>query len=313
MTSDQPPPDTDAHARSGALLSERAGLSGKIALIIGGAGGLGRAATVDLARAGVRVAVGDRDPRALAGIDQELNGLGADFLTCQVDARETAVLGAFIRSAETRFGGIDVLVNVVGSARRESFVDSTPRHWYAAMETNFTWVLFAVHSALPALRASTRGASVINFTSIEAHRAAPGFAVYGAMKAALQSLTRTLAVELAPEGVRFNTIAADMVVTAGFQRVVANEPDREIWGDGPSGAVSAAISVPAARRGRSEDVGSAVLFLASELSNYITGQTLHPDGGAHASAGWMNWPGVGFRNGPPPEVVARFVADDPQG
>jgi 3-oxoacyl-[acyl-carrier protein] reductase len=200
-----------------------------------------------------------------------------------------------------------VLVNVVGSAVREPFADSAPRHWDAAIAGNFGWLLPAVHACLPLLRASARGASIINFTSIEAHRAAPGFAVYAAMKAALTSFTRTLAVELAPEGVRVNAIAPDMVVTPGFTRVVAGDADRATWEDTPLGRASARLAVPAGRRGEPDDVGSAVLFLASELSAYVTGQTLHPDGGALASSGWSNWPEIGFRNAPPPGVVAGLL------
>jgi NAD(P)-dependent dehydrogenase (short-subunit alcohol dehydrogenase family) len=118
------------------------------------------------------------------------------------------------------------------------------------------------------------------------------------MKAAVTNFSRSLAIELAPEGIRINTIAPDMVPTEGVMGMTGST-----LAAGYGGSLSTDIAIPMRRVGRYEDVGNAALFLASELSNYITGETLHPDGGAHASAGWFNWPRTGWGNTPPPWVV----------
>ena len=142
----------------------------------------------------------------------------------------------------------------------------------------------------------TAGGSIINITSIEAHRAAPGFAVYAAMKAGVTSLTRTLAVELAPKGIRVNTIAPDYIVTPALATLAEGVSEEAV-------ALQHQIGTPMGRVGQFEDAGGCALFLASNLSSFVTGTTLHPDGGALASAGWMNWPDGGYANNPPHYVV----------
>ena len=176
------------------------------------------------------------------------------------------------------------------------------------MGANFTWVVDATQHAARRMAADGRGGSIITLTSIEAHRAAPGYAVYAAMKAALTHLTRTLAVELGPAGIRVNCVAPDFVPTAGLAGVAA--------GAGSAGAVAAAageaqdpgdrLTIPLGRKGRPEDIGGCVLFLASDLAAYVTGTTLHPDGGALAASGWMDWPDDGLTARPPAWVLERL-------
>jgi NAD(P)-dependent dehydrogenase (short-subunit alcohol dehydrogenase family) len=151
------------------------------------------------------------------------------------------------------------------------------------------------------------GGSIINLTSIEAHRAAPGFAVYAGMKAAVTNFGRTMAVELAADGIRVNTIAPDMVPTEGMAVMAAGHPapDPEL------AAAAVRIAVPMGSRGTYEDVGGCALFLASDLSRFVTGSTLHADGGTYASSGWFDWPGTGFAVSPPLPAV-RAVLDAPQ-
>jgi NAD(P)-dependent dehydrogenase (short-subunit alcohol dehydrogenase family) len=144
------------------------------------------------------------------------------------------------------------------------------------------------------------GGSIINITSIEAHRAAPGFAVYAAMKAAVTSLTRTLAVELAPEKIRVNTIAPDYIVTPALASLAEGVSEEVV-------ALQHRIGTPLGRVGNFEDAGGCALFLASNLSSFVTGSTLHPDGGALASAGWFNWPDEGYMNNPPHGVIQYLL------
>jgi NAD(P)-dependent dehydrogenase (short-subunit alcohol dehydrogenase family) len=184
-----------------------------------------------------------------------------------------------------RFGALDVLVNVAGGTFKADFLDTNVRGWDAVIRANFGWLLLSTQLAAKQMVEQGRGGSVINVTSIEGHRAAPGYAVYAGMKSAVGNFARTLALELAPQRIRVNNIAPDQTPTEGMP--MSYDP-RVIQ-----------AGIPMGRQGNYEDIGSCALFLASDLSTYITGTTLHPDGGAFASAGWYNWPGEGWVNNPP--------------
>ena len=283
-------------------LDERADLAGRVAVVVGGGGGIGRACAVALARAGMHLALADRDPAALDEVAAVIADAGAEVMTSELDARDADALSAFFDQADTRFGArCDVLVNVVGGTFRQPFAESNPRGWDALIRTNFTWLLHSTQLAVARMRRQG-GGSIINITSIEAHRAAPGYAVYAAMKAAVTSLTRTLAVELAPEQIRVNTIAPDYIATPGLDSLAGSV-------NSATSELQHRIGTPMGRIGTFEDAGGCALFLASNLSSFVTGTTLHPDGGALASAGWFNWPTEGFLNHPPHDVLARLLDD----
>ena len=279
-------------------LETRAGLAGKVAVIFGGGGGLGRAAAQDLGRAGVRLWLADRNEELLSATADELRSSGVELMSEVLDARDPEALSACFSRVDDTYGPLDVLVNVVGGTFKQSFEESNPRGWDAIIRTNFTWLLHATHLAIPRMKA--KGGSIINLTSIEGHRAAPDYAVYAGMKGAVINFTRTVAIELAPYQIRVNTIAPDKIPTEGSTALVTDDADREL------DELSPRISVPMGRKGVYEDLGGCVLFLASDLSRYVTGTSMHPDGGALASSGWFNWPGAGFLNSPPAEVVREF-------
>jgi 3-oxoacyl-[acyl-carrier protein] reductase len=283
-------------------LDDRADLAGRVAVVVGGGGGggIGRACALDLAGAGMHLSLCDKDRQALDEVAALVSAAGGEVMTAELDARDADALSAFFAATDDRFGSrCDVLVNVVGGTFRQPFVESNPRGWDAIMRTNFTWLLHSTQLAVARMQAQGSG-SVINITSIEGHRAAPGYAVYAAMKAAVTSLTRTLAVELAPDNIRINTIAPDYIPSPGLASlaVVGTEEETEL---------QHRIGTPMGRIGTFEDAGGCALFLASNLSSFVTGTTLHPDGGAMASAGWFNWPGQGFLNHPPQDVLAHIL------
>jgi NAD(P)-dependent dehydrogenase (short-subunit alcohol dehydrogenase family) len=139
--------------------------------------------------------------------------------------------------------------------------------------------------------------SIVNITTIEGHRAAPGYAVYAAAKSAVESFARSLAVEVAPYGIRVNNVAPDFVPTPGLARLAGGA-------GGPTPEVVRA-AIPMGRAGEVRDVSHCVVFLASSLASYVTGSTLHPDGGTWASSGWLNWPGSGWSNFPPAAALTR--------
>lgn len=267
------------------FLEERAGLQGKVALIAGGGGGLGRAIALDYARAGMHLALLDRNEELLARTVADAGEAGETPLAATVDVRDADAVSAAFADTQARFGRLDVLVNVAGGTFKADFVDTKAKGWDAIIRANFGWLLHSTQLAAQQMVSQGDGGSIIAVTSIEGHRAAPGYAVYAGMKAAVTNFSRTLAVELAPHRIRVNTIAPDQTPTEGMPFDGDPRPYQ--------------IGIPMGRKGEYEDTGGCALFLASELSSYVTGTTLHPDGGAWASSGWLNWPGVGFANNPP--------------
>ena len=157
-------------------LDDRAGLAGKVAVVIGGGAGLGRATVDDLARSNVRVVVCDNDGDALTATSARSELEGTTVVTVEGDGRDPAVLDSVFERVDEAFGRLDVLVNVVGGTFHQAFGVSNPRGWDALIRTNFTWLLSATQLAIPRMRAAG-GGSIVNFTSIEGHRATPNFAV----------------------------------------------------------------------------------------------------------------------------------------
>jgi 3-oxoacyl-[acyl-carrier protein] reductase len=289
-------------AGPGTWWTERAGLDGTVAIVTGGAGGLGEAITVDLAANGVRVALVDRDVDACARIAERLLAADTDAIVHTGDAREPEVLDLLFDAAAERWGRLDTLVNVVGGTFRAPFSEQSPRAWDALVRTNLTHVLHATSRAIPAMRAGGRGGSIVNITTIEGYRAAPNFAVYSAAKAAVAHFSRTLSVELAPDGIRINCVAPDLTPTPGMLGIRETDGVTE-RGHTMLDPLNVKVSVPMGRLGVPEDISNVVVFLASGLSSYMTGLTLHPDGGTMAASGWFNWPGSGYGNTLPEDVL----------
>jgi NAD(P)-dependent dehydrogenase (short-subunit alcohol dehydrogenase family) len=278
---------------------ERSGLRDSVAVVTGGAGGLGQAIALDLAANGVRLAVIDVDEGSVTGLRQDLDRRGHEFIVHHGDARDPQQLEALFAEADQRWSRLDIVVNVVGGTFYAPFVDTTPKGWDALLRTNLLHVLHSCSLAVPLIRSGGRGGSIINMSTIEAHRAAPGYAVYSAAKAAMEQFARTLAVELAPYGIRVNNVAPDFVPTPNLSGIIG--PDLTM-----ADPVGAAIAIPMGRPGTVTDVSSCVVFLASALSSYLTGATLHPDGGTSASSGWFNWPRTGWANYVPRPVLERI-------
>jgi len=267
-------------------LDDRAGLQGKVALIAGGGGGLGRAVALDFAKAGMQLVLLDRNAEFLERTVADVTAAGAEPFSAEIDVRDADAFTRAFDDGLARFGKLDVLVNVVGGTFKADFVDDTNvRGWDAVIRMNFGWLLHSTQLAARQMRTQGHGGSIISITSIEGHRAAPGYAVYAGMKGAVTNFSRTLALELAPDRIRVNTIAPDQIPTEGMPM----EYDERVITAG----------IPMGRQGTYEDLGGSALFLASDLSEYITGTSLHPDGGAWASAGWWNWPEQGYVNNPP--------------
>ncbi|GIH90409.1 SDR family NAD(P)-dependent oxidoreductase [Planobispora siamensis] len=241
-------------------------LTGKVAVVTGAARGLGRAIAETLRVFGAQVALCDRDP--IDGFD--------DAFTMTVDVRDPMALEVFTQGVRERFGRVDVLVNNAGGTFHAAFAEVSPRGESVLIAENFTQVTDVIRRFLPLMPPDS---SIVNVTSSEAHQAAPGFAVYAAMKAALESLTRSLALELAPRGIRVNAIAPDALPTGGEEAV----RERMLADPLPFEPVRLP---PLGRLGDPVEAAGAVVFLVSAMAGFVTGATLHVDGGIHAAGGW---------------------------
>ncbi|MBK5288043.1 MAG: SDR family oxidoreductase [Acidimicrobiia bacterium] len=247
------------------LTPESVGLRGTVAIVTGGAAGIGRATAEALARFGAEVAVCDRDGDQLADAVHTIEAAGVRCVGGVLDVRDPDQVGPWVESVAEQFGRIDVVVNNAGGGFLADFLDVSAKGQDALIRENFGTVTNLVRAAVPHMPAA--GGSFINITSIEAHRAAPGYAVYSAMKAAVANLTQSLALELGARMIRVNCVAPDVIPTPGIGEVP--------------------VKTPLPRAGHVDDVAAAVLFLANpNLSGFITGTTIHVDGGNRAAAGW---------------------------
>jgi NAD(P)-dependent dehydrogenase (short-subunit alcohol dehydrogenase family) len=249
-------------------------LSGKVALVTGAARGIGAAAAGALARFGADVAICDRDTEGMQATAADIASVGHRCFTAELDVRDGDAVASWLTELGHDPGRIDVLVNNAGGGFYAPFLDVSPKGQTSLVDENFTSVTIFVRGCVPLM---AEGGSIVNVTSIEASRAAPGFGVYAAMKAAVESLTKTLALELAPKGIRVNAIAPDAIPTPGDE--------------GPAEAVTQGDRESYARKvplgwGDIDDCAGPIVFLASQLSRFVTGTVLHVDGGSMAASGW---------------------------
>lgn len=249
-------------------------LDGRVAVVTGTARGIGRATAVTLARAGASLAVCDKLGDEQMTLVDELGALGVATTSAVIDVRDAEAVADFLADVARVFGRVDVLVNNAGGGFHSSFLDVSMKGQAALVDENFTQVTHLLRGAVPLM---TDGGSIVNVTSIEAHRAGPGFAIYSAMKAAVASLTKTLALELADRRIRVNAVAPDMIPTEGDSELVAAAA---ALGEG------SVYAQPSLEGGTVWDVANVVHFLASDMSRFVTGSTIHVDGGTYAASGW---------------------------
>ena len=249
-------------------------LDGRVAVVTGAAQGIGEATALTLANFGADVVVCDKLGDELESTAEAIEARGRRVVSSVMDIRDDAAVEALAASANAAFGTVDILVNNAGGGFVASFMDTSPKGQTALVNENFTQVTSCIRQFVPLM---TAGGSIVNVTSIEAHRAGPGFGIYSAMKAAVASITKTLALELADQRIRVNCMAPDVIPTPGDAALVQD-----------SGAVDHTVEFeqPWPVGGTVWDAAAAILFLASDLSRFVTGTTVHLDGGTHAASGW---------------------------
>lgn len=274
------------------LLDAHKALQGKVAVVLGGcAGHIGRGVTLGLIREGVSVIACDNDREGIAAITAEAESMGGTLSAHYANVSDEAELDRFYDLVAERCERVDILVNVPGGVQRALFENTTRASHTRDIRINYDYVVQSCHRALPLLRKSGEGASVVNFTTIEAHRGAATFAVYAGAKAAITNFSRALAVELGAEMIRVNCLASDTTLARASNAALAAEDFERLAALGEDAlAKSIEFYVPQKRPPTVEEVVDGVLFLVSDLSRTITGQTLHVDGGTSASWGFLDWP-----------------------
>lgn len=251
-------------------------LTDRVAVVTGGAGGIGAATSRLFAQHGAQVVIADIDAELAHRTVDEIGGAAWVVGT---DVRDADQVSALAQRVLDRYGRVDILVNNVGHWLRHpgNFVDTDPQLWDELYRVNLHHVLLATHAFLPAM-IEQHGGAIVNVSSVEGLRGYPEDPVYAAFKAAVIHFTRTLAVQVGNHGVRINAIAPD--VTESLQVPYSqwlSDAEQTQW---PGW-------VPVGRMGVPEDQARVILFLACELSAFVTGHTIPTDGGTAAAGGWF--------------------------
>ncbi|HUH37470.1 MAG TPA: SDR family NAD(P)-dependent oxidoreductase [Spongiibacteraceae bacterium] len=266
------------------LQADAFSLKGMTALVTGAGAGIGRAIAETYAANGAAVWVVDRNGEAAQDVASAIIGRGGWARAQTVDVTVSAQVAALHDAVVAEGSGLDILVNNVGDflGQVKPFLETRPEDWDALYDVNLRQVMLCTRAFAPLIIEGGRGGSVLAVSSIEAFRAIPTGAAYGAFKTGITGFVRTLAVELAAYGVRVNAIAPETTETEQLKPLQFTKPEHQHrWQDW----------IPLGRFGRPDDCAGAALYLASPAAQWITGTTLHVDGGALATGAWFRLPG----------------------
>jgi meso-butanediol dehydrogenase/(S,S)-butanediol dehydrogenase/diacetyl reductase len=264
---------------SGILTHMNGLLTGKVAVITGGGGGIGAATARLFADHDARVVVADIDAERAHQTADQIAASGGSAFAMATDVCDADQVADLAQSVRERHGRVDVLVNNVGHWLRHpgNFVDTDPQLWDDLYRINLHHVFLVTHAFLPAM-IDRRSGAIVNVSSVEGLRGYPEDPVYAAFKAAVIHFTRSLAVQVGRDGVRVNAIGPDVTesLQVPYSQWLSPE-EQEQWPQW----------VPVGRMGLPEDQARVILFLASDLSAFVTGHTIPTDGGTGAAGGWF--------------------------
>jgi NAD(P)-dependent dehydrogenase (short-subunit alcohol dehydrogenase family) len=252
------------------------GLDGKSSLVVGGGSGIGRASALLMAQAGAQVTIADIDAQRAATVSDEAKALGASTSTAIGDVTDPAAAEAAVAAAVEFAGGIDVLINIVGMAAWTQIFDLDEATWDLEMARNLRHHLYVARAAAKRMVEQGHGGSIAVVASVSGIYGAPNHAAYGAAKAALMALSRSMANEWGQFGIRVNAIAPDGINTP---RVLAMRESRGT--NTPAHAVIERHLL--GRFGTPEEIAGPLVFMVSDLASFVTGQTLIVDGGRRSA------------------------------
>lgn len=253
-------------------------LEGKIAIVTGGARGIGRSICEAYVKAGAKVAVADRLESEAA---ETANAIGLNAMAIVMDVTSVESIQKGVAAVEAKWGGIDILVNGAGIFNMASIDKITVEDYRRQYDVNVGGTIFVAQAVVPSMK-KRGGGAIINFASQAGRRGEPNITIYCSTKAAVISITQSLALELAKDTIRVNGIAPGVIDTPMWDIVDAKFAEYEKKPIGQKKR-EVGLAVPLGRMGRPDDVADPCVFLASDDARYITAQTLNVDGG-----NWMS-------------------------
>lgn len=251
-------------------------LDGRVAVVTGGSSGIGLASARLFLEHGARVAICGRDESRLHAAGESLGS--RDLLAARCDVLDTASVEAFAATVAERFGRVDILVNNAGQGRQSTFATTSDRDWEDELRLKFFSVIRPTRAFLPSLERSDGGA-IVNVNALLARQPEAHMVATSAARAGALNLTRSMASEFAPKGIRVNSILLGLVDSGQWRRRHAEQAKNgESW-DAWSTTLARSKSIPLGRLGRPEEAARAIVFLASPLASYTTGAGLDVSGG----------------------------------
>ena len=255
-------------------------LDGKVAAVTGGASGIGEATVRRFLAEGASVAFCDRDSERGQRVAAELETAGAKVAFTQADVGSEAACLDFVNGAAQKFGRLDILINNAGIRKYEKVDEASAASWKEILDVNLMGYVFCAKAAVPLMRRNQGGApggAIVNVASVRSVVAGGGNLQYDTTKAAVAGLTRALAADHSPEGIRVNAVGPGPIFTPFHKRRIAAAGETVEQYN-----AKAAQGTMLKRPGRAEEVAAAILFLASDDASYVTGALLFVDGGMTA-------------------------------